>query len=599
LCAAALLALTAALATPAAALQVLDHDGEPVAGAGVIVLKPARADNTLERLLPPIVSAVTGADGRLASPLPQLSRFLLLIDHEGHAPWVQAVTKGERLATVRLQPGRSWSLAVSANPPLTAAGHACAAWRQELSDWTGTEYTWKRCAPLPVAGPLVLDGLPATPLSVQLEVTAPGFLPLRTSTTLYASTPLQLTAGHLVRGRVEQADGTPLAGARVSSPEGEEAATDAGGWFQVAARALPTSLEARAAGFRSDRIELDKEHSEGPIVFRLQRGQQIAARLTTGDGPLEEVRVWVERIGDGVRDARQERLDLEDGAFELDLEEPGEYLLRFQAAGLRSLLRGPYWIAENERRELGTLVLDSGGVVEATLVDAGSAEPVAGAILEALPLGTPLLDALRRRDVGNGVSDGEGQLRLAGLEPGAYQLRLSHNRYGMWVQQVVIAENERLQLGTVSLDAGVSMTGSVTDRSGRPLPGVMVRVLDPAGESLIAIAETVADRRGEFRGPRLAAGSYGLQVLDPRVLLAQEVELTAGEEEVYLDLVVSGVDLAGLVSRGGVPVSGGHAVSDAGSRPWRAARKAGAGVPGCAACGRLRPAHLGAENRGR
>src|SRR6201989_3328418 len=119
-----LLSASAALAGP---LQVLDGQGRPVAGAQVQALAPVRGSDILSRLMPPLFTLETGADGRFDARLPKLEGFLLIVDHPGFAPWTREVSGGFQ-GPVRLSAGESLRGEVSAPGKAPLQGEACASW---------------------------------------------------------------------------------------------------------------------------------------------------------------------------------------------------------------------------------------------------------------------------------------------------------------------------------------------------------------------------------------------------------------------------------------------------------------------------------------
>ena len=78
--------LLGASAALAGGLQVLDGQGRPVAGAQVQALAPARGSDVLSRLMPPLFTLETGADGGVGARLPKLEGLLLIVDHPSFAP---------------------------------------------------------------------------------------------------------------------------------------------------------------------------------------------------------------------------------------------------------------------------------------------------------------------------------------------------------------------------------------------------------------------------------------------------------------------------------------------------------------------------------
>jgi hypothetical protein len=85
-------------------------------------------------------------------------------------------------------------------------------------------------------------------------------------------------------------------------------------------------------------------------------------------------------------------------------------------------------------------------------------------------------------------------------------------------------------------------------------------VLSPDQSSLVALAAATTGPDGATRGLVLASGRYRFQVRSSRLLLAQEIEVAASEEEQLVALTIGGARLQGVVTRGGEPAGGGSLV---------------------------------------
>ncbi|MFA5975515.1 MAG: carboxypeptidase regulatory-like domain-containing protein [Elusimicrobiota bacterium] len=114
--------------------------------------------------------------------------------------------------------------------------------------------------------------------------------------------------------------------------------------------------------------------------------------------------------------------------------------------------------------------------------------------------------------------DSNNQFRVNGLVPGTYNVYFKQDSYSLSVQgagsmnlaaytkgSVVVAEGQTVDLGTISLKQGLSLSGTVTDQSGTALGNITVR------------AEPSTDQHGDNNTETYtdAAGRFTLTGLDP------------------------------------------------------------------------------------
>lgn len=115
------------------------------------------------------------------------------------------------------------------------------------------------------------------------------------------------------------------------------------------------------------------------------------------------------------------------------------------------------------RIDIGDLTLMDGAVIVGRLVDE-QGEPVSDA-------------AVLSRPLHYGVKpDDRGDFRVAGLTPGANQLRIYVDRHKDVFQQVVLQAGGVLDVGTIALERSprFHVSGRVVDQAGVPVPGAMV-----------------------------------------------------------------------------------------------------------------------------
>jgi len=152
---------------------------------------------------------------------------------------------------------------------------------------------------------------------------------------------------------------------------------------------------------------------------------------------------------------------------------------------------------------------------------------------------------------GNGrtMLERSGKFSIGGLKPGRYQLTMQ-----MWgngtSSQFVLVGGQDVAAGasgvTLSASAGATITGSVVDDSGRPVPGASVRASAEARGGRSMRANT--NEKGEFELAALEDGkSYTLRVTARGKIGTQQKGVTAGTASVRLT-VRAGVSASGTVA---------------------------------------------------
>jgi len=552
------LASVVVAAAPAAAqVRVIGPDGEPVAGAAVEVYRPPVAATLAGAATARVAEGESDEAGLVTFAVPIHDRLLWLVDHPGYAPGV-VVRPGGSSAPLRL--GRGTALrgrvrAAGEGSPPPAAGRVCASWDESFDGW-GRTRGWRRCAPLAENAGFEVPGV--TGAQVTVVVQAPGFLPLRRPAAAGRVLELMLERGTLLAGRVVDPRRRPVPGAAVGAGGDVETEADAEGRFTVAVPALPITLAVRAPGHRPAEVRVSEPAAE--VVVVLAPGEALAGVLVGEQSlPIAAAELWLERwVPQG--EWRGERRTLAPdprGGFAAELPAPGRYRARFEAAGYRPLALPPAEVAPGQVLDLGVLGLERGGVVSGRTIDGASGEPVGGAEIELAPHGTGFVTHLVRGRSLRAVSAADGRFEVAGLEAGSYRLTARRDGYATAVEKVAIEGSGVHDLGDLGLGRGVLLSGLVVDRAGEPRPGLRVRLFDPLGSPLAPLAEWLTGAGGAFSGAAVEVGAYRIRVDGSRLLLAQEIEVPEGVAEHELRLVAGGVRLAGVVHRGGEPVTGG------------------------------------------
>jgi Carboxypeptidase regulatory-like domain len=547
------------LALPAGAgvWKVTGPEGEVVVGARVAVYSPPLSNSLAGRTATGPMELHSGEAGEVAGELPAVTPRLVFVDHAEYSPLVLVASTREPL---QLRRGVFLTGQVLADPRALAEGRVCARWRIVVESW-GRSLPVERCGPLGAEGKFSLGGLGQE--RADLEVTAPGFLPART--TWRSGEPplrLELERGFSLRGRVLDPLGHGVAEARVEAASLGSTESDEDGRFEIAVRSFPVDLKIAGEGLRTTRQQVARTDTER--AFRLEWGQQVSGqvRLEDGSRPDRVVLVAERRSAAGVEATERFPLRLESqGEFRVELEEPGLYHLRLKVAGYREVRIPEALVSVGAALDLGALLVTRGAGVRCRVVDEATGDPVPGVELTLLAQGSGVIDQLLRGARFSGVSREDGTVEVYGLDPGRYEARFRHDRYAPKAVPVEIEADRLTDAEDVALNPGVELYGEILSRAGRRIPGARVQLFETSGLGIVAIAEGVADGAGAYRGLVVSPGRYLARVSGPHLQSDQTIEIAGTDPRERHDLTLPGVRLELTLSRAGEPVEAGAFVS--------------------------------------
>lgn len=562
LCLGLLLSLVCVTLLWASELVVLSPEGAPVSGADVEIIGLPTGDGALASLVAFRRRARTNDDGIAFVELPALDRLLVLVDAQEFPPSATVISgTGKPMHEFDMVKGKTIRGQVDfGESPPSKAGRVCASWEEEFELWAVTR-SWRRCAELPAEGRFAVSGIPERALSLSLG--APGFLPAQLIASPEKPVQVVLKRGFLLKGQVLSAeDGKGVAGARVAEnkPGRNRVVADETGSFEIAISSDTKEVLATAKHFKPGVFRLPKPFPADPIRIDLPTRETVSGTLLSPDfASVNDPVLWMQQRSASRRLSKRRALDLDEkGYFLVDLPGTGEYSFLILAENLRSMRLDPVSVGPGERVELGTVELAEGAVVTGLVLSEESGEPVAGAEVLILEQGPGLIESASRLGVSRDITDEAGAFRVAGMETGAYQVRVRHELFALATESVVFDAETTLDLGTIWLRQGSELTGRVMDRRDRPREGLVVELTDPAGSMLMPIARAMTDPEGRFGGMAVGPGKYRVRVLGQRVLATRIVEVSADRVNTEVTLVINSTELSGVVRRGGVPVAGGY-----------------------------------------
>lgn len=374
------------------------------------------------------------------------------------------------------------------------------------------------------------------------------------------------------QGVVVDPTAQPIRNATVRARE-RSVETDSAGQFELAGAGAEEEIRIDAWGFAPWRRPVPCAERARPARVGLEPAEILRGRLLREDGGAVTAAVaHLEWIRDGTAAARATReLDPVEGTFRLVL--PGTAAVRVSVAveGFQRLDLGEWQVGAGSEVDTGPWILDAGAEVAARLLDRETAAPVPGAHLEVVPVGRASIGARLRGEAHRGSSDAEGAVTVSGLEPGRYAITHTGPRGERGLRIATLRRGERLDLGMLWVDAGVTLAGRVLQRDGSPVGAAAIRLYDPAAEVLDPFAETRTGPDGSFGIPALASGEYLLRVGSPAIVHSalERVARPSTEREI----VLSGVRLRGRALRDGLPLAGATLVVESASDRSRSRQK--------------------------
>lgn len=517
-------------------VMVLDPAGKPVAGA----MTTARTKNR-RMWFPSTPSrnawlrvtgiAFTDDDGRATLPLAENESVDVRAFAPGFAPAESTASSGGRL-DLRLREGRAATVAVS-----DAAGR-------------------------PVGGALVVLGgdwwsAGVTDPDGRLDATLPEDRIVRALTAAGASGQVRaandadsvavtLSDREVVTGTVIDAETrSPIAGALVWSVRATAAIarSDAAGRFRLATihHAGVSHLQASAPGHFPERLQVSSGQDFEPVLALRPAAEATGEVVNAGGEPVAGADL-VARVLPGSQAGfrhvdEAHTISGEDGRFRFTSLTPGLPLqVEALAAGYAPVTLDLDSLAPRESRGGLRLVVTRGASLVGRVFGAG--EPVAGAELAILgqPAGSTPMAILARmeHDKRTETTDGEGAFEVHNLAPGAYRLEISAPGHATLVVPGVQVEAGGADLGTLELEPGVEITGTVVDAAGRPVAGAEVHASSPESQVF-----PLPRRGGESQAPAMSGADGRFVVPDRR--RGERIDLQISHSD-YQPTGVSGVE---------------------------------------------------------
>jgi protocatechuate 3,4-dioxygenase beta subunit len=279
-----------------------------------------------------------------------------------------------------------------------------------------------------------------------------------------------------------------------------EGARDESAFFELMAQNLSQQVDVEDGG--QVFVELGAEPREPVIVM---------GEVTRGGTAVSGGNVTFAREG-GDLFANLKRADIEAGAYRIELDRPGAYLVSVERGSRRNgfLIDVP---ASGEQRV--NLELPEGGI--AGRVTDSDGRPAAGIRVTAEPSTS---FSFNRFDPRSASTDADGRYELGDLDPGTYALRVGSRGWGRGSGSTGdafgVALVEGVEVNATSMTAGVDVQlsspgrviGVVVGRDGAPVAGATVFVRESSGRPVDAISTVRSGADGRFAYSRVNPGSY-------------------------------------------------------------------------------------------
>ena len=367
---------------------------------------------------------------------------------------------------------------------------------------------------------------------------------------------VMLATGSLIRGRLRDAKGSPVTGARIQAlPAGHHGAfgmdvTDVAGAFVLGGLGEGRYRLSVAVG-AAHRGSLEVEAGSDPIEWTLGSTGAIAGEVVDASGrPVASFHVTARPVqGDGTSPFAPS--STASGAFRIEEVVPGRYALYVTASDHADAVLGDVEVTAERTTDVGAIRLGPAGIVRGTVVDA-KGRPAAGAAVT----------VWSQRDYEGGYlshrhpqahTSADGTFEIRGLNPGPIRVEAQHPHLGggqadglevdptaeATVTQVVLQPGGRVK-GTIRR-RGQGLAATVTARS---FPGLSRDT-----------ASTLADDEGHFVLENVPAGQVWIQfqpVGEGHVqgLPERRVWIREGET-VVVDVDLREVLVSGRVTRSG------------------------------------------------
>ncbi|MFO0985589.1 MAG: carboxypeptidase-like regulatory domain-containing protein [Planctomycetota bacterium] len=341
----------------------------------------------------------------------------------------------------------------------------------------------------------------------------------------------ELGRGLSIRGIVRSEDNQPLDGVKVTAnlygtkfQSGNSGKTDASGRFALDGLADGFyMIRAAKEGFSEEIRQREKAGTTDLQIMMAPQGSIEGRVVDDATGtPIGNYLIVVKKFREGQAPTgthATRRVTNSSGTFTVGSLDPDVYSLFIVAERYAVGQSKSIQVARRETVKDIEIRLDQGGSVSGKVTDShGKAIENAKVKLNANNFrSNPLLEMFQNlaRDLASPdrttTTNAQGEFLLEFIAPGTYQVEVDHAEYSKKaVDDIEIVRKQIATAGTIALDSGGMVTGTVFGEDGKPLSGATVQASTEQG----FLKPARADEQGTFLIRNLPAGKYNLTIQD-------------------------------------------------------------------------------------
>ncbi|MCF6409864.1 carboxypeptidase regulatory-like domain-containing protein [Pseudalkalibacillus salsuginis] len=158
-------------------------------------------------------------------------------------------------------------------------------------------------------------------------------------------------------------------------------------------------------------------------------------------------------------------------------------------------------------------------------------------------------------DVTSTVTSSNGSYTIGSLRPGSYSIIFSADGYGSTILGGVVEENQSTTVNATMQRLVGSIDGSVTDQTGNPISGALVRLFSEN----VLVSSIVTDNTGRFGFSNLTPGSYSVTVSAENFATHSQGVIVRSDETSIVEITMTALagNIAGNVTDNqGNPIGG-------------------------------------------
>jgi len=387
---------------------------------------------------------------------------------------------------------------------------------------------------------------------------------------------IKLATGLAIRGKVKDASGFPVVGARVRAygmrssmtlgltggPRWVETSSESDGSFVLAGLSPGIHrLDVSSPGYghmNVDRVEAGAEN----LAIVLKTAGTIRGTVLDPDGrPMDGYQVSAEPVDQSSSSYGFDSASSPEGSFSLNDLAEGIYVVQAHAPGHVTGVVSDVKVTPGAVTDLGRITLKKGGSIRGFVVDPSGA-PVPGAKVTIFPPGRDRVVSWGMEP--SAISNGEGFFEVPGVPDGTAELVAQHPSYADGRVSGLEVNSRRGATETrVVLSLGGRLEGFVRSRDGSGIAGVTVTAAPSESRTRFGpfgSNQVKSNNDGYFLFETLPAGRIQVYLMrESGAALTstqrREVEVQEGETA-QVEFNLREILVSGRVNRGGAPAGG-------------------------------------------